>query len=213
MEARKILLALAIRYDNDWNRMYEAIQNKEDLSENDKSLVDSFSGNYITILDVDYPARLKQKYKPPFVLYYDGDLSLLKHVDDNGGRNNLIFLHGPNTLRIPNNKLCTITADNKIDICGGLRVWFNKHSDNIDRFGLAAGLCHNIVGTKIYPENSHSWFLAYTITNALNMGANVYMVATTEPSYNNRLIKQGCNLIDCYADILSDNNYHSDMPF
>ena len=212
MEARKILLAFALKYANDWNRIYEAIQNKEDLTEADEANVNSFSGNYITFVDSEYPNRLKRKHKPPFVLYYDGDINLLNKVDEHDGKNDLIFLHGPNTLRIPSSKLCTITADNKIDICGGLRVWFNKESTNVDRYGLAAGLCHNIVGTKIYPDNSHSWFIGVTITNALAMGADVYMVASTEPSYNNRLIKQGCNLIDCYADILS-HSPSSDMPF
>ena len=212
MEARISILAYALKYANDWNLINSAIQNKEPIEDIFIEEAQHFTGNYITIVDNEYPNRLKQKYKPPFVLYYSGDLSLLRHVDDNGGRNNLVFLHGPNTLRIPSNRLCVITCDNKIDICGGLRVWFNCESTNVDRFGLAAGLCQNIVGTKIYQENSHSWFVGITIPNALQMGGSVYMVATTEPSYNNRLIKDRCHLIDCYADILF-NSPSGDMPF
>lgn len=204
MEARKILLALCLKYDNDWNRVRTALQNKEELTDEDLARVDSFTGNYITILDENYPDRLKRKFKPPFLLYYDGDISLLNRVGSS--KNDLIFLHGPNTLRIPSSRLCVITADNKIDICGGLRVWFNKHNDSVDRYGLAAGLCSTIVGTKIYPVDSKSWFIGYTIYNALQLGDDVYMVATTEPSYNNVLIKQGANLIDCYADLLSGDN-------
>lgn len=212
MEAKKIILAYCLKYANDWHRICNAIKNHEELTEADEALVNSFSGNYITMLDSEYPQRLKNKFMPPFVLYYDGDLSLLNLVDKRGGKNDLIFLHGPNTLRIPSSRLCTITADNKIDICGGLRVWFNNESDNIDRYGLAAGLCQTIVGTKIYPVDSRSWFLGYTITNGLQMGCDIYMVATTEPSYNNSLIKEGCNIIDCYADIeLSDNG--DNLPF
>lgn len=213
MTSRDIILTLALASNNDWNVIYQRLKDKEYPTDEEVNLfLNPFNGNAITILDSEYPNRLKQKTKPPFVLYYDGDLSLLKRVDGNNGKNDLVFLHGPNTLHIPSDKLCVITVDNKIDICGGLRVWFNKESTNVDRYGLAAGLFQNIVGTKIYPDDSHSWFIGVTIRDALDIGGDVYMVASTPPSYNNRLIKQGCHLIDCYADILS-HSLPSDMPF
>jgi len=210
----QVILGLCLKHNNDWNAVYSELQSRQHHT-NDEELeryVRNFHGNYITMLDADYPNRLKQKFKPPFVLYYEGDINLLKHVDDNDGKNHLVFLHGPNTFNIPTDRLCFITADNKVDICGGLRVWFNKQSDSVDRYGLAAGLCHSIVGTKIYPENTRSWFIGVTVPNALDLGAEVYMVASTAPSFNNRLIKSGAHLIDCFADICDDAPFNN-LPF
>jgi len=202
VDGRTSLLALALKHGNDWNRMYEDIQSHKDIEDVFIEEAKNFTGNFITFLDKEYPSRLKNKYKPPLVLYYDGDISLLKRADENGGKNHLIFLHGPNIFNIPGDNLCVLTADNKLSICNDrLRVWFNNESTNIDRYGLAAGICYSIVGTKVYPLNSRSWFLGITVGNALALGADVYMVPTAGPSANNNLIKEGCNLIDCLADL------------
>lgn len=206
MESREILLAVALKCNNDWNRIYSYLSDnpqhiEESLTEEDIARAKNFTGNYVSFLDAEYPERLKQKPKPPFVLYYEGDINLLKRVDENGCKNHLVFLHGPNCFNIPQTDLCVITDDNKIDICGGLKVWFNTDSMSVDRYGLAAGLCYNIVGTKEYNLNSRSWFLGITVANAIYLGANVFLKPTTFPSYNNKLIKEGCFLIDSYSDI------------
>jgi len=211
MEARKILLGLCLKYNNNWVRIYEAVTNHEELTAEDEARAKNFIGNFVSFLDDNYPERLKQKFRPPFVLYYDGDISLLSRANE--FKNNLIFLHGPNSLGIPNDRLVVITEDNKIDICGGLRVWFNCEAMNVDRYGLAAGLCYRVVGTKEYPIDSRSWFLIYTIHNALAMGSEVYMKPTSGLSYNNKLIKEGCHLVDSYADLATYDESQSNLPF
>ena len=40
-------------------------------------LVSTVNSKYITILDDEYPEFLKYIYRPPFVIYYKGDISLL----------------------------------------------------------------------------------------------------------------------------------------
>lgn len=211
MEARLNLLAYCLKYNNDWNRVYAAIQSYEELTVDDEARAKNFTGNFVSFLDDNYPERLKQKFHPPFVLYYDGDISLLNKANE--FKNDLIFLHGPNTFNIPTNRLVTITDDNKVDICGGLRVWFNCESTNIDRYGLVVGLCSTIVGTKEYPLNSRSWFLHYTVCNALAIGSEIYMKPTAGSSYNNKLIKEGCHLIDSYSDLVSYDETQSSLPF
>lgn len=80
MEARKILLYLALKHRGDWEKIYEDISNKVPLDEMDvvNKLLSNVKSNYITLLDENYPEHLKHLFRPPFVLFYHGDLSLIK---------------------------------------------------------------------------------------------------------------------------------------
>jgi DNA processing protein len=80
IKGRDIIVHLAMKYAGDWNRIYEAIKAKEPATpeEIDASIA-KMTSEAITIIDDDYPQRLKRIYKPPFVLFYHGDKSLLYH--------------------------------------------------------------------------------------------------------------------------------------
>ena len=202
--SRLTLIALSLQYDNNWDAIYSALSKAE--KPEDSFVLVAESTQAITFLDAEYPRRLKQKYKPPFVLYYSGDKSALSLVDENGGKNNLVFLHGDNTFDIPLDRLVTIDSDVKVDICGRLKVWFNRDKTPVCRFGLAAGLAHNLVCTKIYDakhDGTRSWFNAIAVPNAEALGANVFYVATSGPSFNNNMIKSGCFVIDSLEDLES----------
>ena len=72
--------------------MYEAIVKKEFVSNIDTEKVErECVSNYVTIVDEDYPKRLNHVFRPPFVFYYKGDLSLLKE-----GNRNVVVLNGKN---------------------------------------------------------------------------------------------------------------------
>ena len=73
MQAREMLLQLALLYEGDWEQIFNAVQNRE-YPETEIE----YEGNYITIMDEDYPETLKQSYRPPFVLFYEGNINLLK---------------------------------------------------------------------------------------------------------------------------------------
>lgn len=79
MNAREILIHFALKYNGEWDKIYNAIQSKEEISEVEQNELVAKLGNQktITILDENYPEKLKQSYRPPFVLFYKGDLSLL----------------------------------------------------------------------------------------------------------------------------------------
>ena len=79
MTNREILLYWSIKFEGDWDKIYEAISQKIEIDEKDgKVVLSKFSGTYITIFDDGvYPDSLKQATKPPFVLYYIGDISLI----------------------------------------------------------------------------------------------------------------------------------------
>lgn len=83
MESREILLYLALKYEGNWNMMYQAIYDKE--QPDDETIikrVKKFEEPYITLLDENFPEHLKRICKPPFVLFYKGDISLLQKFDD-----------------------------------------------------------------------------------------------------------------------------------
>ncbi len=74
---REVLLYFSLLYKGDFNRIYKAVASKEKVDENKfKELKKNLKSQYITIIDEDYPKKLKCISAPPFVLYYYGDLSL-----------------------------------------------------------------------------------------------------------------------------------------
>jgi len=83
MTGRDILIFLSLKYKGCWDDIYGAIKRKEpidDLSFND--LMATLKAETMTIIDKNYPEHLKQCHKPPFVLFYYGDLSLLERPQE-----------------------------------------------------------------------------------------------------------------------------------
>ena len=71
MITRNYLISLAIKYEGEYGKIINAIKNKEDVLE--------VSGiNCLTILDEKYPPSFRQLSLPPLVLFYKGNLDLLK---------------------------------------------------------------------------------------------------------------------------------------
>lgn len=64
------LIAYAIKYQGAYDKIYQAIKNKEGIEhyQNIEAL---------TILDTNYPKSLLDLSNPPFVLFYKGDISLI----------------------------------------------------------------------------------------------------------------------------------------
>jgi len=74
IKGRDIIVYLAVKYNGDWNKIYEAIKNKEIVDE--PTVVSTVAKAYkkykiIAIIDGDYPDSMKKIYKPPFVLFMD----------------------------------------------------------------------------------------------------------------------------------------------
>lgn len=83
IKARELLVYLSIRYQGDFDQMLEAIRRKEKIDDDAvKEAIKAVKSSYCTLLDDDYPASLKQVYKPPLVLFYYGDWSLVNSIKD-----------------------------------------------------------------------------------------------------------------------------------
>lgn len=76
----ELVLYFSLKYQGDFKSIYQALMNREVVDEMLKlQLKKQIQSQYVTIFSHDYPESLKQIDCPPFVLYYYGDLSLLKN--------------------------------------------------------------------------------------------------------------------------------------
>ncbi len=78
MNTKELLLYLSLKFNGEWDIIFDFIKKKNRIDNDEmSSYVNSFNGNYITLLDPEYPDYLKNTRKPPFVIFYKGDISLL----------------------------------------------------------------------------------------------------------------------------------------
>ena len=78
MDSRKILAYLSLKYNGDWDQIYSDVSSATELDEEEvEKTLKTLKSNYIVMSDEEYPESLKQVYKPPFVLFYYGDISLI----------------------------------------------------------------------------------------------------------------------------------------
>lgn len=68
MKAREILIALHIKHEGDWDAIYEDIRDKNIADDLEKCIEGVDLDMFCTILDEDYPERIKHRPRPPFVI-------------------------------------------------------------------------------------------------------------------------------------------------
>ena len=78
LQPNQILHYLALKYEGDWDKISQAVRGKE-IPDDDayKKLVSTCHSKFVTLVDPEYPSALRQSFKPPIVLFYYGDLSIL----------------------------------------------------------------------------------------------------------------------------------------
>ena len=78
LSIRQILAYLCLKYEGEWQKVRDAIGNKEIVEEDTaKNVLASLKDDFVTIIDSDYPDCLKHSFCPPFVVFYRGDFSLM----------------------------------------------------------------------------------------------------------------------------------------
>jgi len=79
MTGQQALVYLALKYRGDWDKMIRGIRNHEafETSKAEEMLAEVHC-SYVTLIDKDYPLAFKNCYRPPLVLFYYGDLSLIQ---------------------------------------------------------------------------------------------------------------------------------------
>lgn len=83
IKVNKLLAAMAVKYNGNWSEMTAAIRAKEMAGEEEcEKLLKTIHSKYITILDDEYPDSFKNMCKPPIVIFYYGDISLIKNYEN-----------------------------------------------------------------------------------------------------------------------------------
>lgn len=78
-KVRKLLLCLSLKFDGDTQKIFEFLNDKTPISEEEiNETIKDFKGKFITFIDEEYPNCFKTAINPPAVLFYEGNLELLK---------------------------------------------------------------------------------------------------------------------------------------
>ena len=90
-QSRDILIATALKHEGDWDKILSSMQNGEMPEKTYFDKIEHLKCKVVTMLDSEYPQQLKNVHKPPIVLFYYGDLSLIseyrKNISVVGSRN------------------------------------------------------------------------------------------------------------------------------
>lgn len=196
---KQIITYIAIKNNLDWDKTYEDIRTKnipcnKDIKEYCKT--HDFS-NVVYILDQEYPNVLKNTRKPPFVLFYEGDLTALNNLEDT-----LYFTALNNNFKVNFNNLILVGKDDKgyyISVKGILKL---RTTDSvIEAVRVAMVLANKIVITQ-YNDNEIN-AIRIGVARALETGKDIYCQPTSEVgTLNNRLIKEGAYLAETEQDLL-----------
>ena len=80
-EAKKLLVAVAVKNNGDWDKEYMYIKNRIKITDEEIERFSPLADQAVTILDEDYPNTLKSEYNPPMVLFCKGgERSLLSKI-------------------------------------------------------------------------------------------------------------------------------------
>lgn len=191
LNGRTILLYLAYTYNNDWNKIFEHIKNKQNFNKEDaeKVMEENDFSHAITLVDEDYPESLKKIAQPPFVIYYKGEKQNLY-------KGNYIYLEGYTNSLYDCERF--VTVDNESVIHLGTDLEITTDTKSISTIHTAVALCEKV----LIGSNARSKQATLVVTCALEWGLDVYAFPTEESSLNNNLIKEGANLVDCPEDLL-----------
>lgn len=195
-QSRDVLFYAFEHSECDWQKTFFFIQELKLKSIDPKVIEDYCKLNnrlYITIFDQIYPAYVRKTGSYiPFVLYYEGDISLLSEIKDDYSP--FIFLYGENVFGIPSDRVVRFDNEGKLDFGGKLKIWENF---KVDRLRLPSLFCSSCICTNRYSieKGKEIKFNLISIRFAGVM-KKIFVRPTEAPSWNNNFIKEGAILID-----------------
>ena len=142
----KAILYYSIQYNGDWTKIAKAIKNKEPYK------IYDYPFSYVTIVDEDYPSCFKKLRYPPWILFYIGNIQLLKQkcIGIVGARN-------CSHQALLNTQEVTNYLKNKYCIVSGL-------AKGIDAMAHTTAIHHQTIGiigcgiNRIYPKENIELF-------------------------------------------------------
>ena len=183
----------------DYDKMMQMVVSKTTIS---PEAVERYAAknkqSFITIFDDEYPHILQMMKKPPFVIFYKGDLNVLTE--------DLYFLIGNNTINIPKEQIMKLSfKTGKINIGGRLTLWITSNNRDINVAICHALSAYTVMGSKIlFKDSTSDKFNECTtiLSVCKNSEKFIYAIPTELPSLNNLAIKTGFGkLIDRFEDL------------
>lgn len=80
---RELIIAYSMRNLGDWNKTLKDISAEADITDEEIEAVRNLKCKTLVLIDDDYPIAIKKGFKPPFVIYYYGDINLLLDYNHN----------------------------------------------------------------------------------------------------------------------------------
>lgn len=144
---RNRILYYAHKYSGDYNKIKKAVESNEPF----KNIISK--SDFITIYDIGYPDKLKNLKKPPFILFYKGDISLLKKASIGIVGSRKISIYGQKYTRIITKHLAK-----KYVVVSGLAAGVDGEAHKV---ALKYGSSIAVLGSGInyvYPKSNTSLY-------------------------------------------------------
>lgn len=234
LRAKKLLAAVAVKNNGDWNKEYLCIKNKEMLTDEEIEKVSHLADQVVTILDEDYPKTWKSSVKPPLVLFYKGGersildeinmfspnkimMSSVSVLDDGKDPQTKKIIDGTlehgGLIAIPEldsgniiikNKTQSLTLSEYPD--GEYDA--NSKEQRLRVIQISVGLC----GKLFVGINEDASTVGIAVSSALNNGRDVYVVPTSlGTAYeNNKFLREGANIALDWRDVMPEEDDDED---
>lgn len=234
LRAKKLLAAVAVKNNGDWNKEYLCIKNKEVLTDEEIEKVSHLADQVVTILDEDYPMAWKISVKPPLVLFYKGgERSILDEINmfspnkimmssisvlDDGKdpqTKKIVddILEHDGFIAIPELDSGNIVLKNKTQSLtlseypsGAYDA--NSKDQRLRVIQISVGLC----GKLFVGINEDSSTVDIAVLSARNNGRDVCVVSTSlGTAYeNNKLLREGADIALDWRDVMSEKDDDED---
>ena len=233
LRAKKLLAAVAVKNNGDWNKEYLCIKNKEMLTDEEIEKVSHLADQVVTILDEDYPMTWKSSVKPPLVLFYKGGersildeinmfsphkimMSSVSVLDDGKDPQTKKIIDGilehEGFIAIPELDSGNIVLKNKAqslilsEYPSG--AYANSKEQRLRVIQISVGLC----GKLFVGINEEASTVGIAVRSALGNGRDVYVVPTSlGTAYeNNKFLREGANIALDWRDVMPEENDDED---
>ena len=191
MNAREMLIYLSLKFNGDYKMMREFIESKKTIEEefgDDDPQLPNFNSGALTILDEDYPKEFKTCWCPPIVLFYKGDITLLKKLSKAVA---VVGTRKPTKYGVWATKKLVREMDKDAIIVSGLAKGIDSvaHAQCIEDGGKTIA----VLGSGInycYPERNKEIYEAILKSNGLILSEYPDMTPPTQLNFpfRNRLI-------------------------
>lgn len=230
LRAKKLLVAVSVKNNGDWDKEYLCIKNKEMWTDEEIEKFSHLADQVMTILDEDYPMTWKSSVKPPLILFYKGGerslldemnshkimMSSVSVLDDGKDPQTKKIIDGilehDGFIAIPELDSGNIVLKNKTqslilsEYPSG--AYANSKEQRLRVIQVSVGLC----GKLFVGINEEASTVGIAVRSALGNGRDVYVVPTSlGTAYeNNKLLREGANIALDWRDVMSEEDDDED---